>query len=354
MTSRRLWRRVTPLIAAGALVLAVAACGDDSSGETVSSTGEVTGTLRIGYFPNLTHAPAIYGISQGIFAEKLGSGVKIETATFNSGVEASEALASGAIDATYIGPNPAINLFTKSNGEAIRIVSGATSGGAALVVKAEITSVDQLRGKVLATPSLGNTQDVALRYYLKQHGLATDKDGGGDVSIRPQDNALTLDAFKSGAIDGAWVPEPTLSRLVDAGGTVLVDETTQWPEGKFVTTHLIVSTPYLERNPGIVRRLVEANVASIDALNADPAKAQEATNAALGELTGKPLSADLVAAAWKNLTFTADPIASSLFTSADHAVELGLVEKSSLDGIYDLGLLNEILTAAGKPTVSDK
>ena len=352
MTSRRLWRRLTPLVAAGALVLAVTACGDDSSSETVSETGEVTGTLRLGYFPNLTHAPAIYGLEEGIFADKLGDGVKIETSTFNSGVQASEALASGALDATYIGPNPAINLFTKSNGEAIRIVSGATSGGAGLVVRPEITTVDQLRGKVIATPSLGNTQDVAARHYFTEHGLTVNTEGGGDLQILPQDNALAVDSYNSGAIDGAWVPEPTLSRLVAAGAHVLVDEADEWPNGQFVTTHLIVSTEYLKANPEIVRRLVEANVASVEALNADQAAGQAATNAAIGELTGKPLDADLLAAAWKNLTFTPDPIASSLFTSAENALDLGLVDTADLDGIYDLTLLNEILVAEGKPEVS--
>jgi NitT/TauT family transport system substrate-binding protein len=263
-------------------------------------------------------------------------------------------LASGALDAAYIGPNPAINLFTKSNGEAIRVVSGATSGGAALVVRPDITSVDQLRGTTIATPSLGNTQDVALRYFLDSNGIKVDTQGGGDLEVRPQDNSVTVDAYKSGAIDGAWVPEPTLSRLVADGATVLVDEADEWPGGKFVTTHLIVRTEYLNHNPQIVRRLVEANVASIDALNADPAAAQVATNAALGEITGKPLDEELVASAWKNLTFTPDPIASSLFVSADHALELGLLDNADLDGIYNLTALNEVLVAAGKPEVADK
>ncbi|SBW27583.1 ABC transporter substrate-binding protein [Protofrankia symbiont of Coriaria ruscifolia] len=355
MSSRRLWRRITPLLAAGALALAATACssgGDDTTVTAGSSTGSPTGTLRLGYFPNLTHAPAIYGLDQGIFAQKLGPGVKLETPTFNSGVQAAEALISGALDATYIGPNPAVNAFTKSKGEAVRIIAGATSGGAGLVVKSDITSVEQLRGKTIASPSLGNTQDVALRYYLKQHGLATDKNGGGDVQIRPQDNTVTVDAFKSGAIDGAWVPEPTLSRLISDGGKLLVDEASQWPNGKFVTTLLLVRTDYLKSNPEIVKRLVEANVASIEALNADPVKGQQVTNQGLAKLSGKPLADAVINPAWKRLTFTADPIASSLVASADHATELGLLAKADLNGIFDLTAVNAVLTASGKPSVA--
>jgi NitT/TauT family transport system substrate-binding protein len=356
MRPRRLWRSVTPLITAGALALAVVACSSDG-GDTkpAASNGAVTGSLRLGYFPNLTHAPALYGVEKGIFAKELGSGVTIKPQTFNSGVQEAEAILSGALDAGYIGPNPAVNSFIKSNGEAVRIVSGATSGGAALVVKPEITSVAQLRGTTLATPSLGNTQDVALRYYLKKNGLSTDTQGGGDVSIKPQDNSLTVDAFKNKAIDGAWVPEPTASRLVAEGGKILVNEADQWPEtkGQFVTTVLLVRTDYLKKNPEIVRRLVSANVASINALNADRDAGASVTNTALGKLSGKPLADKVLTSAWKTLTFTPDPIAASLFISAEHQKELGLIKDPKLDGLFDLTILNEVLSKQGKPAVSD-
>ncbi|MCK9898593.1 sulfonate ABC transporter substrate-binding protein [Parafrankia colletiae] len=357
MKPKRLWQRFVPLVAAGALALAVTACsGDDGGSESVSAGGEVTGTLRLGYFPNLTHAPALVGVEQGTFAKELGTGVKLEPKTFNSGVQEAEAILSGALDAGFIGPNPAVNTFIKSKGEAIRIVSGVTAGGAALVVKPEITSVEQLRGKTLATPSLGNTQDVALRYFLKKNGLQTDTKGGGDVSIRPQENSVTVDAFKSGAIDGAWVPEPVASRLVAEGGTVLVDEADEWPEtdGKFVTTVLLVRTDYLEKNPQIIERLIKANISVIDQLNADPAAGQTAANDALEALTGKPLADGVVTSAWKGLTFGPDPVAKSLFTSAAHQEELGLIEDPQLDGIFDLTILNRLLADAGEKPVADK
>jgi len=212
--------------------LLAAACGgkantgSTSTGAPTSSAGAASaGTLRLGYFPNLTHATAIVGVEKGFFAKALGS-TKLETKTFNAGGDAVTALFGNAIDATYIGPSPTINAWKQSNGAAIRIIAGATSGGAYLVVKPDITKPADLKGKTIATPQLGNTQDVAARAWLKSQGLSTNTQGGGDVEIKPQENAQTLDTFKAGQIDGAWVPEPYASRLVDAGGKVLVDEKT--------------------------------------------------------------------------------------------------------------------------------
>lgn len=311
------------------------------------------GTLRLGYFPNITHATALVGVESGLFNEALGSGVSFEVSSFNAGGAAAEALLNGAIDATYIGPNPAINAFAQSQGAAIRIIAGATSGGAYLVVKPEIASVADLRGRKLATPQLGNTQDVALRTWLADNGLATDKQGGGDVSILPQENAQTLETFTSGQVDGAWVPEPWATRLVqEGGGKVLLDEKTLWPEGKYVTTHLIVRTDYLEAHADIVKALLAGHLAANDLMNTDPAKAQELTNQGIEKITGKTIAEKVITSAWPNLTFTVDPIASSLKGSAEHATKVGLLDPVDLTGIYDLSLLNELLTLAGKPTVS--
>ena len=311
------------------------------------------GTLRLGYFPNITHATALVGVESGLFKEALSPGVTLEVASFNAGGAASEALLNGAIDATYIGPNPAINAFAQSQGAAIRIIAGATSGGAYLVVKPEIASVADLRGNKLATPQLGNTQDVALRTWLADNGLATDKQGGGDVSILPQENAQTLETFTSGQIDGAWVPEPWATRLVqEGGGKVLLDEKTLWPEGKYVTTHLIVRTDYLEAHPDIVKALLAGHLAASDLVNADPTKAQQLTNQGIEKITGKTIADKVITATWPNLTFTVDPIASSLKGSADHATKVGLLDPIDLTGIYDLDPLNELLTLAGKPTVN--
>lgn len=332
------------------------AAGQPSVAAQADSGGAIAaaqGTLRLGYFPNITHATALIGVESGIFAKALGAGVTFEVSSFNAGPAASEALLNGAIDATFIGPNPAINAYAKSSGAAVRIIAGATSGGAFLVVKPAIGSAADLRGNKLATPQLGNTQDVALRTWLADNGLATDPQGGGDVSILPQENSQTLETFTSGQIEGAWVPEPWATRLVqEGGGKVLVDERTLWPEGRYVTTHLIVRTDYLDAHPDIIRALLAGVIEANDLVNRDPAKAQELTNQGIKKITNKSIADKVMTAAWPNLTFTVDPIASSLQGSADHATTVHLLDPVDLKGIYQLDPLNELLRQAGKPPVS--
>ena len=356
-------RCLTLLLALG---LVAAACGDDDDsaaarasdeggGESAGDTGgdaEPSGSLRLGYFPNVTHAPAIIGVQDGLFEEALGDGVELDTTTFNAGGEAIEALFSDAIDATFVGPNPAINGFSESEGTALRIVAGTTSGGASLVVRDGIDSADDLEGTTLATPALGNTQDVALRAWLLDQGYETDQAGGGDVSITPQDNPDTLTAFQQGDIDGAWLPEPWATRLILEGeGQVLVDEADLWPEGEFVTTHLIVATEYLEEHPANVRALVDGLLEAIDVANGDAAEAQTITNDGIEADTTNRLADETIAGAWENLSFTSDPIASSLEESKDDAVEVELLDDVDLGGIYDLAILNELLAERGEAEV---
>lgn len=322
----------------------LASCGTGSGAE-----GDAT--LRLGYFPNVTHAPALVGLEEGIFAEALGD-VELQAQAFNAGPDVVEAIFNGALDASYIGPNPAINAFSQSDGQAIRIVAGTTSGGAALVVREDITSPDQLVGTALATPQLGNTQDVALRAWLLEQGYETDLEGGGDVSVMPQANAQALEAFVAGEIDGAWVPEPWATRMLEeGGGRVFVDEADLWPDGRFVTTHLIVATEFLEEHPDVVKALLQAHVEAVTFANEQTDAAQQAVLSQIAAVTGSELSAEVLAAAWENLEFTADPIASSLATSAEHATELGLLDPTDLEGIYDLALLNEVLAETGEPEI---
>ncbi|TML13862.1 MAG: ABC transporter substrate-binding protein [Actinobacteria bacterium] len=354
--TKRLRGLFVAVLAVGALL--AAGCGDNgaATGSTPTVAGSPTTTtapttVRLAYFPNVTHATAIVGVEKGIFAESLGAD-KLETKIVNAGPDAVTAILAGAIDASYIGPNPAINAFAQSNGEAVRVVSGATSGGALLVVKADINSVADLKGKKIATPQLGNTQDVALRYWLKQQGLKTDAQGGGDVSVVPQDNAQTLETFKSGAIQGAWVPEPWATRLIqEGGGKVLLDEKTLWPNGQFVTTQLIVATKFLNAHPDAVKRLIEGQVAANDYIAKNPEDAKKVVNDGITKYTGKGIAPVVIDAAWKNLTFTNDPIASSLVASAQHAENVGLLKPTKLDGIYDLTILNAVLKTANLPEV---
>jgi len=339
------------------LIVALALLAGCAAGAGTRASDGGTGgpvELRLGYFPNVTHATAIVGIENGLIADALGDNVTLKTQFFNAGTDAVEALFSEAIDATFIGPNPAINAFAQSHGEAIRIIAGAASGGAALVVNEEISSPEDLADATLATPSLGNTQDVALRAWLAEQGYTTDLEGGGDVSVMPQANGDALQAFILGEIDGAWVPEPWATRMIEEGdGHVLVDEHDLWPDGAFVTTHLIVATTFLEEHPDVVKQLLTGHVAANAFVNENPGEAQQVVADTIFELTDTELPEGTLAAAWDNLSFTVDPIASSLAESAADATEIGLLDPVDLDGIYDLALLNEVLTAAGAPEIPE-
>ncbi len=327
-------------------MLAVSACGG------VKGSSDV---LRLGYFANITHAPAIIGVDQGFFEEALGPGIRLEVVTFSSGPEAVEALFSGSVDATFVGPNPAISGYQKSEGDALRVVAGTTSGGASLVVREGIDSVADLEGATLATPSLGNTQDVALRSWLADQGFETDTSAGGDVSIRPQENADTLTAFIDGQIDGAWVPEPWATRLVLEGdGNVLIDETELWPAGRFVTTHLVVGREYLAKFPANIEKLIDGLITTLEWIATNDTDAATAVNRGIKEITSKELKPETIKRAWSNLSFTYDPIASSLERCKDNAVAAGLLDPVDLDGIYDLSLLNSVLKKRGLEEIGVK
>jgi NitT/TauT family transport system substrate-binding protein len=214
------------------------------------------------------------------------------------------------------------------------------------VVSKGITSASQLKGKTLATPSLGNTQDVAVRYWLKQNGVTTTTTGGGDAFIKPTTpNSAAVLEFKSGQIAGASEPAPYDIEMVKDGGTVLYSE-------PGVTTLLVVAQSFLSAHPAVVADLIKAQVQANDFIKSSPAAAQSDANAELASFTGKPLSASIVAAAFKEITFTDDPDASSLTTDASQAVSLGLLKPVNLAGIFDLGPLNQALSAAGESQVS--
>jgi NitT/TauT family transport system substrate-binding protein len=345
-----LHRVLVTLIAMSVLVLG-AACG----GTTNSADGPPgpASMLHLGYFANVTHAAAIIGVNRGLIAKELGA-TKLETQIFDAGPAAVEALFGGSLDAAYIGPNPAINAFARSDGKAIRIIAGATSGGAQFVVRQGIDSARDLRGATLASPELGNTQDVALRAWLSKQGLRNSVRGGGDVTITPTKNADTLQLIKSGKLDGAWVPEPWASRLVlEAGAKVLVNERDLWPGGQFVTTNLIVRTEFLERHPQTVEALLRGHVDAVQWATQNPAEAKTVVNDGINALTGKPLTPEVVDRAWQNLTMTEDPIAASLQRSAENAVAAGVATNQvDLHGIYELSILNRILTQRSLPSVS--
>ena len=350
----RLLSRATLVVLVPAL-LALSACGGSSSAGTsgASASPSPATELRLGYFANLTHVPALIGVDKGLFAKELGA-TKLKTQVFNAGPDEVTALFAGALDAAYIGPSPTVNAYGQSNGDAIRIIAGAASGGAQLVVRDGINSAADLKGKNIASPQLGNTQDVALRTWLTSKGLKNSVTGGGDVTIKPTKNADVLNLFKSGKLDGGWEPEPYASRMVLEGkGHVLVDERDLWPGGKFVTTNLVVRTAFLKEHPDAVAALLRGHVAAVQLATTDAAAAKTAINSGLAAAGSSALSDAVFDRAWSEMTVTYDPIASALKTSADNGVTAGTAEKKiDLAGIFALKPLNAVLEAQGLAAVS--
>lgn len=331
----------------------VATLGMSACGGASQAAGAAPTEVRLGYFPNLTHATAIVADTEGFFTKRLGAATKLTVSTFNAGPAAIEALKSGAIDATYVGPGPATNAYLNSGGKALTVVAGAATGGSALVVDPSIASAADLKGKKVGSPSLGNTQDIALRHWLKQHGLQTDLQGGGDVSVLPQDNAQILGAFNQRLIVGAWVPEPYATRLVQAGGKVLVDERDLWPQGKFATTVLAVRTDFLTAHAQTVKALLEGGLDGTDFIAKNPARAQRDVAVVIAKISGKKVNEAEIAAAWEQLEFTVDPVPSSLLTGAQHAYEVGVLRKEpQLDKLVDLRLINQLLRERGVAEMS--
>ncbi|HXX05584.1 MAG TPA: ABC transporter substrate-binding protein [Candidatus Bathyarchaeia archaeon] len=321
---------------------------------TESSNVTKTDTIRIGYFPNISHAQAVIGLGNGDYQKELGS-IKIETQVFNAGPSAIEALFANRVDVTYVGPNPAINGYLKSDGQGLRVIAGAASGGAVFVVRNDdgINSVNDLGGKKFASPQLGNTQDVALRSYLLKNGYKT-SDNGGTVQVIPASNPDIFTMMLKKNIDGAWVPEPWGTKLEkEANGTILVDERDLWPNGKFVSALIVVRTDYLQNHPDIIKKLLEAHVDETTWINNNKDDAIAAFNVQLVKLTGKSLPADELKEAFSRMDLTYDPVKDSLYTSADNAFNLGFLgkQKPDLTNIFDLKILNEVLQEKNLSTI---
>jgi NitT/TauT family transport system substrate-binding protein len=355
-------RRLTALAALPLLAVVITSCGYGSDAKKADTKPAVAAgaqklsadTVKIGYFPNLTHATALVGIQEGLFQKELG-GTKVSPSTFNAGPSEIEALNAGSIDIGFIGPSPAINGYAQTKGKSLRIIGGSASGGVKLVVNPDkIKTVDDLKGKKIATPQLGNTQDVAFLNWISEKGWKVDAQSGkGDVSVVRTDNKITPDAYKAGSIDGAWVPEPTASKLVAEGAKVLLDESDLWPDKQFVITNIIVSQKFLSEHPDVVEAVLRGSVKTNDWIKANEDKAKASANAALKTLSGKALPPEVLDPAWTSIQITNDPLAATLQAEADHAVKAGLLEKPDLAGIYDLAPLNKVLKADGQPEVSD-
>ena len=346
-----------------ALAVALSAgCGSGSGTSGSPGSGSANGassgavTLRLGYFPNVTHAQAIVGLARGTFKQALGDSVPIDTKTFNAGGDEITALLAGQIDIGYIGPSPAVNGYVRSKGDDVRIIAGAVSGGAELIVRdgAGISSPADFANKKVATPQLGNTQDVALRKWLKDNGLAA-KEQGGNVTVIPTDNATTLTAFQQGEIDAAWAPEPWGTRLIqEAGGKLFLDEKDLWPDGKFSTTTVIARTDFLNAHPDVVLNFLRGHIETTQWIAANPAEAKQLVNDGIQQLTSKALKQQTIDEAWTRITPTFDPLASAIRTASDNAFALGFLgaSKPDLSKLFALDLLNQALREKNLPEVA--
>jgi len=313
-------------------------------------------TLRLGYFPNITHAQAVIGVGNGDYQKVLGDNIELKPFTFNAGPSATEALLANQIDATYIGPNPTVNGYVVSQGTADRVISGAASGGAVFVVRNDsgIQSTNDFAGKKFASPQLGNTQDVALRKYLLDNGYKT-RDKGGNVEVLPVKIPDILTLFLKKEIDGAWVPEPWGEKLIKEGnGRLFLDERTLWPEGKFVTANIIVNPEYLRNNPDVIKKLLEAHVNETQWINSNKDEAPKTFNIELKKLTGQTIPDDQLKQAFSRLELTYDPLQETLIKSANDAFDVGFLGKTrpDLNGIFDLKILNEVLKEKGLHTIA--
>ena len=326
-----------------------------SSGSIADAKGSTNTvkTLRIGYFPNINHAQAVIGFGTGDFQKVLGPDIKVEIFVFNAGPSAIEALYSGQIDVAYVGPNPAINGYLASGGKDLRIISGVASAGAVFVVRNDsgIQSPKDLGGKKFASPQLGNTQDIALRKYLLDNGYKT-VENGGNVTVVPVANPDILTLFLKKEIDGAWVPEPWGARLLkEANGRIFLDERDLWPDGKFVTANIAASTDYLKNNPDVIKKLLAAHVNETKWINDHKEDAIKIFNTELKKITSKTIPADELREALTRLEITYDPLKISLFRSANNAYDVGLLAQGKprpdLSGIFDVTLLNQVLTEKG-------
>ncbi len=338
MTPRTL---TSPMIAVALTATMLTGCGHSA---TTGSGAHVT--LRLGYLTRVTHASALVGIDRGLFAKNLGPGATLDAQPFGQGTAEATALLSGKIDAAYVGPNPAFNAWQKSNGTAIKIISGSAKGGTSFVVKPEVKSAQDLRGKTVADPALGGNHDVLLRSWLKDNGLQTNKQGGGDVFIKPTkpESAITQE-FAANQIAGAVESAPYDVEMVRSGGVRL------WPDLGTITI-LVVRQDFLAAHPDAVAGLLRGQVEADDLIHHNPGAAQQSANAALAKTVGKGLDADVLNASFQETTFTNDPDAASLNDLARKSVSVGLLEPIDLAKLFDLAPLNSVLKTSGRPQVN--
>lgn len=346
-TRPRRWTAVVRVFAVAASVV-LTACGSPRP------AADGTVTVRLAYLPNLTHAVGLVAVANGSVRKALAPH-SVTVTPFSAGPALIEALLAGELDIAYVGPSPAVNGFVKSRGAALRVIAGASSGGALFVARPEarIAAAADLAGKRIATPQRGGTQDVALRFLAREHGLKT-SDQGGPVTIITMQPADILTAFQRGQIDGAWMAEPWPTRLVqEAGATVWFDERTKWPEGRFATTHVIVAATFLDQHPDLVRAFLRAHVDTTRFVTGRAEEARTFANAEIARITTAALPPAVLERAWQHIDFTYDPVPASVDVMADHAFQLGFLgtDTPDLRRLYALGPLADVLRERGLPAL---
>lgn len=347
------------LLALISLVLSgvLTACSAQKESPNATETSKVTEsknvTVRVGFFPNITHSQALIGKADGTFQKSIGESNTIEWKQFNAGPEEITALFAGAVDIGYIGPGPAINGYAKSKGD-LQILAGATDAGAILVSRKDlpIKDIKELSGKKVAVPQFGNTQDLSLRNLLQQNGLK-DTTKGGTVEIVQAANPDIKALLDKGDIDAALVPEPWGSTLVkDLQANVVLDYDKLWREGKYTTAVVIVRTQFLKEHPDLVEKFLQTHVELTDYITKNQDKAKATVNAQITELTKKPLSKDILDAAFSRLTVTNNPEKDSVLDFVALSVETGfLKEKPDTSDLFNLTILNKILKEKGQSEI---
>ncbi len=317
------------------LAMALTGCDRGSSADSSQGIPAALTEVRLGFFPNVTHAQAVLGVTSGDFAKAL-SPLKFTPQPFNAGPSLIEALNAHAIDVGYVGPGPVINAFAASHGAGIRVISGAADNGVLIVARKDsgITTMADLKGRKIATPQHGNTQDVAARHYL------TAVLGQSDLSnVLPISNTDQFGMMQGGHIDAAWVPEPWGSLLISQAGAVLVgEEKDLWPDKQFSLTVIVTTPEFLAAHGDVVRKLLAVNHDWTDRLNNDPAGCIPKLADGLTTLTGKSLPPAVVADAVSHVKFTEDPSPATFTTDAQWALDLGFTrEKADLTGLFDSG-----------------
>lgn len=319
------------------LLLAAGACPIGAC----KSSRTVPGLVRIGFFPNLTHSQALVGNLEGTFAQQLGD-TKTQMIQFNAGPAAMEALSSGSLDVSYVGTSPAILFYLKADRQ-LRVIAAAVNGGAALVARTAKTPQD-LKGKTVASPQLGNSQDVALRHWLKAQGLKIAEDSKGDVTVIPLANADILGLFLTGKLEAAWVAEPWGARLIwEAGAQILSDERDLWPNRVFHSTLLVTTKPFLEARGNDARAILRAHVELTRQWTEAPDRFSRRANDAFAQLTGKALPLPVLKDAFSRLEPALRPLPQVLSLAAKHAQEIGFAPSADVGGMVDTSLLDELV-----------